>query len=107
MNKSCLALIVCWLAGCEGSSEKLGTESHFLESCAKTSECGSLQCIEGRCTKKCDSDDVCDALEADAVAQSWLGPTLAQAYLMHKRGEIAMLKDREPSEVLQVYREAY
>jgi len=48
-----------------------------------------------------------DALEADAVAQSWLGPTLAQAYLMHKHGEIAMLKDHEPDDVLRVYSEAY
>jgi glutamine synthetase len=52
-------------------------------------------------------EEALDALEADAVAQSWLGPTLAQAYLMHKRGEIAMLKDREPNDVLPVYSQAY
>jgi glutamine synthetase len=52
-------------------------------------------------------NEALEALEADRVAQAWLGPTLAQAYLMHKRGEMSMLHDRDPEDVLRVYAEAY
>ena len=48
-----------------------------------------------------------DALEADAVALGWLGPVLAEAYLMHKRGEIALMAERDADEMLRVYAEAY
>lgn len=48
-----------------------------------------------------------DALEADAVAQGWLGPVLARAYLMHKRGEIGMLEGKSADEIARIYAEAY
>jgi glutamine synthetase len=48
-----------------------------------------------------------DALEADAVALGWMGPVLAQAYLMHKRGEIAMMSEHDADEMLRLYAEAY
>jgi hypothetical protein len=37
----------------------------------------------------------------------WLGPTLAKAYLMHKRGEIAMMKSRDPDDDAPDLCEAY
>lgn len=48
-----------------------------------------------------------DALEADSVAKSWLGPTLGEAYLMHKRGEIGMLQGLDEDEICRRYAEAY
>ena len=48
-----------------------------------------------------------DALEADAIAQSWLGPVLAKAYLMHKRGEVAMMAEHDADAMLRIYAEAY
>lgn len=47
------------------------------------------------------------ALENDAVAMSWLGPIFAEAYLMHKRGEIEMTKDTDIDELCNVYARAY
>ena len=48
-----------------------------------------------------------DALEADAVAMGWLGPELSRAYLMHKRGEIAMSEGRDLDELCADYARAY
>jgi glutamine synthetase len=48
-----------------------------------------------------------DALEGDATARGWLGPVLAGAYLMHKRGEVAMMAERDADAMLQLYAEAY
>jgi glutamine synthetase len=48
-----------------------------------------------------------DALEADATARDWLGPVLAEAYLMHKRGEIAMMAEHDADAMLRIYAEAY
>ena len=48
-----------------------------------------------------------DALEADPVAMGWLGPTLGQAYLMHKRGEIGMTNGVAIDELCRLYAEAY
>lgn len=48
-----------------------------------------------------------DALESDAAASGWLGPVLAEAYVMHKRGEITMMSERDEDEMLQIYAEAY
>jgi glutamine synthetase len=48
-----------------------------------------------------------DALEADKTALGWLGPELARAYLMHKRGEIAMMAEHDADEMLRLYAEAY
>jgi len=47
------------------------------------------------------------ALAEDAVACGWLGPVLTEAYLMHKRGEIAMLQGKTPDEMVPLYAEAY
>jgi glutamine synthetase len=52
-------------------------------------------------------DEALQALEADEVALGWLGPTLSNAYLMHKRGELDMMKDRDPEDMLRIYTEAY
>jgi glutamine synthetase len=52
-------------------------------------------------------EDALQALEADEVARGWLGPALSNAYLMHKRGELDMMKDRDPDEMLRIYTEAY
>ncbi len=48
-----------------------------------------------------------DALEADADARGWLGPTLFAAYLQLKRSEIAMLCELTPDEICRRYVEAY
>jgi glutamine synthetase len=47
------------------------------------------------------------ALDEDEVAKTWLGPTLAAAYLMHKRGEIGMLQGLDVDEICRRYAEAY
>ncbi len=48
-----------------------------------------------------------DALEADRIAIGWLGPSLSTAYLMHKRGEIAMTEGQEVDELCSTYARAY
>jgi glutamine synthetase len=48
-----------------------------------------------------------DALEADATAMGWLGPELAKAYLMHKRGELAMTAGIDIDELCRLYARAY
>ena len=48
-----------------------------------------------------------DALEADADAMAWLGPTLAKAYLMHKHGEMTMAADKDIDELCRIYAGAY
>ncbi len=48
-----------------------------------------------------------DALEADEAAMGWMGPVLAEAYLIHKRGELAMTKDTEMDELCRIYARAY
>ena len=48
-----------------------------------------------------------DALEADPVAMGWLGPALSEAYLMHKRGEIAMAEAMPADDLLRAYAKAY
>ena len=48
-----------------------------------------------------------DALEADAAAIGWLGPTLSQAYLMHKRGEIAIAAQYDIEDLCRIYAKAY
>ena len=48
-----------------------------------------------------------DALEADAVAMGWLGPELARAYLMHKRGELQMAGEMDVDELCQTYSRIY
>lgn len=48
-----------------------------------------------------------EALEADDLATAWLGPVLTKAYLMHKRGEIAMAADKGLEELCALYARAY
>ena len=48
-----------------------------------------------------------DALEADRVVMGWLGPTLGDAYLMHKRGEIAATQGVQIDELCALYARAY
>ncbi len=52
-------------------------------------------------------DEALDALEADAAAMGWLGPVLGEAYLMHKRGEVAMTTGIEIDELCRLYARAY
>lgn len=52
-------------------------------------------------------EEALQALEADKAALSWLGPELAEAYIMHKRGEIGMLKGKSTDEICQLYTEVY
>ncbi|MGH6821293.1 MAG: glutamine synthetase, partial [Methylocella sp.] len=47
------------------------------------------------------------ALEADAQAMNWLGPVLSKAYLMHKRGELAMTANMDIDELCRIYARAY
>jgi glutamine synthetase len=47
-----------------------------------------------------------DALEADTTAMGWLGPVLAEAYLMHKHGEVAMMAEHGVA-MLRLYADAY
>ncbi len=54
-----------------------------------------------------DLGEALDALEADAEAMAWLGPTLSKAYLMHKRGEIAMAAGKDADELCRIYARAY
>ncbi|MGI3902299.1 MAG: hypothetical protein ACRYGP_04455 [Janthinobacterium lividum] len=48
-----------------------------------------------------------NALEADPAALDWLGPTLAEAYLMHKRGEIGMAEGQDLDALCALYAMAY
>src|SRR5262245_30763683 len=58
---------LCALIGCAAEEQKFGTESHFASECDTSSECGAeLRCLEGRCTRECDTDAVCTALEPTA-----------------------------------------
>jgi glutamine synthetase len=52
-------------------------------------------------------DEALVALEADAIATTWLGPVLSQAYLMHKRGEIEMAAKETLPDLCGLYARAY
>jgi hypothetical protein len=56
-----LGVALLAIPACE-SSEEDGTESHFLEHCTESSQCGELTCIAQRCTRECDSDADCSSL---------------------------------------------
>ena len=47
------------------------------------------------------------ALEADTVALGWMPPSLSQAYLMHKRGELSLTADEAADEVARRYSQCY
>ena len=46
-------------------------------------------------------------LEADEKAVAWMGPVLAQAYLIHKRGELGMTQGTDMDELCRIYAKAY
>jgi glutamine synthetase len=46
-------------------------------------------------------------MEASAAVRSWFGPTFLEAYLRHKRAELATLTDLEPEELCDRYAEVY
>jgi glutamine synthetase len=47
------------------------------------------------------------AMEASAAVRSWFGPTFLEAYLRHKRAELATLTDLELGELCDRYAEVY
>jgi glutamine synthetase len=52
-------------------------------------------------------DEALDALQADAVARDFFPPALLDAYLRHKRHEIAQMRDLSPEEQCALYAQAY
>jgi glutamine synthetase len=52
-------------------------------------------------------DEALSSLQSDETAMGWMGPVLSQAYLMHKRGELAMTKDTDMDELCRIYARAY
>jgi glutamine synthetase len=46
-------------------------------------------------------------MEASDSVQSWFGPTFFDAYLRHKRSEIAHVADLAPAELCARYAEIY
>jgi glutamine synthetase len=48
-----------------------------------------------------------DTMEASAAVQAWFGPTFMEAYLRHKRAELATLTDLEPEELCDRYAKVY
>ena len=54
-----------------------------------------------------DLADALDAMAASTAVQSWFTPTFLEAYLRHKRAELATLTDLEPEELCDRYAEVY
>ena len=52
-------------------------------------------------------DEALDAFAADQAMKTWFSPALYEAYLAHKRCELALLADVERDEICRRYREAY
>ncbi len=48
-----------------------------------------------------------DAMAASSAVQSWFGPTFLDAYLRHKRAELATLTDLDPEELCDRYAGVY
>ncbi len=48
-----------------------------------------------------------DAMQASESVRSWFGPTFLDAYLRHKRAELATLTDLEPEELCDRYATVY
>jgi glutamine synthetase len=47
------------------------------------------------------------AMEGSAAVRSWFGPTFMEAYLRHKRAELATLTDLDAAELCDRYAEVY
>ncbi len=52
-------------------------------------------------------DEALDAMEASAVVKTWLGPTFFEAYVRHKRSELAHVAELAPAELCARYAEVY
>ena len=48
-----------------------------------------------------------DAMQTSTAVQSWFGPTFLEAYLRHKRAELATLTDLDPEELCDRYANVY
>jgi len=48
-----------------------------------------------------------DAMEASDTVKSWFGPTFFEAYVRHKRSEVAYVADLSPAELCARYAEVY
>jgi glutamine synthetase len=51
--------------------------------------------------------DALDAMAASAAVQGWMGPTFLNAYLRHKRAELAYVANLEPADLCARYAEVY
>jgi hypothetical protein len=54
------------LAACGSASQGGDTQTNWLRACETSEQCGALECVCGRCTKACESND-CSEMGADAV----------------------------------------
>jgi hypothetical protein len=62
-----LTLAASNLTGCSQPSDTVnGSETHFLEAC-NTSCASGLECVDGQCSKRCSTDDVCGELDDRAT----------------------------------------
>ncbi len=72
-----LAAITCLALALGCSTEKqepiTSSQTHWLQKCEKTSECGDLECQCGVCTLPCTSDDACSSLGDDATCTETSG----------------------------------
>ncbi len=48
-----------------------------------------------------------DAMEASDTVKGWFGPTFFEAYLRHKRSELAYVADLAPADLCARYAEVY
>jgi hypothetical protein len=61
------ALLATYLVGaCSESAQSGDTQTNWLKTCKVTGDCGSLECVCGRCTKSCDASD-CNEVASGAV----------------------------------------
>jgi glutamine synthetase len=52
-------------------------------------------------------DEALDAMEAGDTVKSWFGPTFFEAYLRHKRSELAHVADLSPEDLCARYADVY
>lgn len=72
--RSLLVALAVWaMAGCGSRTQQsaLGGETHWLASCEDDAVCGDgLECICGRCTLSCTSDEGCGVASSAAVCET-------------------------------------
>src|SRR5688572_8919959 len=63
-----LSIVIACGLGCSKhhAEESRGGETHFLQACEDSSECGALSCLCGVCTASCESDGACEAIDEAA-----------------------------------------